>query len=69
MRSNVAPWCYRVPDCRTHTVVYDPPDVRGLGVRLSSPLSEWCKVTDTIQLANLSLKLRPREERKENGKE
>jgi hypothetical protein len=41
--------------------------MKRIGVRLSSPLSEWSKVTDTIQSANLSLKLRPK--RKENGKE
>lgn len=62
-------WCYRIPDCRIHTVVCDPLRCKKTGVRLSSPLSEWSKVTDTIQSVNLGLKLRPREKRKENGKE
>lgn len=50
-------------------MVYDPLRCKRFGVRPSSPLSEWSKVTDTMSSANLSLRLRPGEERKESRKE
>lgn len=50
-------------------MVYEPLRCKRFGVRPSSPLSEWSKVTDTMPPANLSLRLRPGEERKESGKE
>lgn len=65
--STFMPWCCRVPDSRNHTVVYDPSGVRGLGSDYLHPLVNgvWSQTQYNLQL---SLKLRPREERK-NGKE